>query len=232
MENEKKVDTKFDSNDNWFQFDFPDSVEKVDIPDSVENIDNSFVKFDDSLDEQFPFDDFIIEANDAITVQDNLQIDISSSIENRINSSREISLRNQFTTNLIDTIREENFEFGYISRSENIIKEQLEINSLATRNWLNEIFITHYNDEAILIGLLRIIGRFEEGIIFPQGQTLALAALIHENDEIKELGIRAFENWSSQNSVNVLKKIDISQQWLNTYKEQIIIDLEEELCHT
>ena len=94
------------------------------------------------------------------------------------------------------------------------------------------MFIAHFNDEAIIVGLLRIIGRFDESIIFPQGQTIALAALNHINDEIKELGIRAFENWSSQNSLDVLRNISINQKWLRNKKKQVISDLEEELCPT
>lgn len=162
----------------------------------------------------------------------NNQFEISSSVENQLNSTRENVLREKLTLTLINTILEENFEFGYVSNSEKIIREQFKINALATRNWLSELFINHFNDITILIGLLRIIGRFEENIIFPQGHTIALAALNHKNDEIKELGIRAFENWSSENSIKVLKNIEISPQWLCDYKNQVIAELEEELCHT
>jgi len=152
--------------------------------------------------------------------------------ENDINNKREKFLRNKITPELLNFITGEDFEFGFVSRSEKLINEQIEVNDLATRNWLNEIFIENYKSDHILIGLLRIIGRFDQQIIFPQGQTMALAALSHRNNEIKELGIRAFENWASSNSIEILKNAHIELPWLNSYKEEVIADLEEELCHT
>jgi len=159
---------------------------------------------------------------------DDFVIDLSSSSENKINLKRQENLKNEFTNNLISCLIEEIFEFGFKSKSELIIKEQFSTNTLATRNWLNEIFIDNYQNEKILIGLLRIIGRFEQSIIFPQGQTMALAALAHRNDEIKELGIRAFENWNSPNSLEVLKNVQVEVKWLNEYLNQVIEDLKEE----
>jgi len=150
--------------------------------------------------------------------------------ENDINNSREYFLSKNISPELINLINEEEFEFGFISRSEELINKQLEINDLATRNWLNELFISNFNNDGIVIGLLRIIGRFDQEIIFPQGQTMALAALSHRNDEIKELGIRAFENWASENSIQVLKNTNIELDWLKEYKNEVISDLENELC--
>jgi len=166
----------------------------------------------------------------------NIVIDFSNSVthkffskENQINIERESFLRKYITKQFIETILEESFEFGIKSKSEKIIEEQLKINALATRNWLNEIFIDYFNDEKIIIGILRIIGRFDESLIFPQGQTMALAALNHKNAEIKELGIRAFENWGSYNSLRILENISINIDWLNEYKNQVVEDLKEEL---
>lgn len=150
--------------------------------------------------------------------------------ENDINNSREYFLSEKVSPELINLINEEDFEFGFVSRSEELINKQLEKNDLATRNWLNELFISNFKNDGILIGLLRIIGRFDQEIIFPQGQTMALAALSHRNNEIKELGIRAFENWASKNSIQVLRNTNLELGWLNEYKNEVIADLEDELC--
>lgn len=156
------------------------------------------------------------------------EIDLSSSSENKVNLKRQESLKSEFTSNLLGCLSDEDFEFGMRSRSELIIREQFSINTLATRNWLNEIFIENFPNEKILLGLLRIIGRFEEEVIFPQGHTMALAALVHKNDEIKELGIRAFENWNSPNSLDMLKNVKVEADWLSEYLTQVIEDLTEE----
>ncbi|CAD5246132.1 MULTISPECIES: hypothetical protein [unclassified Imperialibacter] len=164
----------------------------------------------------------------ALFFGDEYAIDVSSSSENKINLERQEVLKSKFTKDLSKCLEEEEFEFGYKSKSESIIKKQFEINALVTKNWLNEIFIENFQNEKILIGLLRILGRFSEEIIFPQGQTMALAALMHKNDEIKELGIRAFENWNSQTSLQVLKNIEVEVKWLKDYLSQVIKDLEKE----
>jgi hypothetical protein len=155
----------------------------------------------------------------------------STSTENKINESRIRKIDEQLTQDFIYLLREEDFEFGYKTRSEEIISEQLNINALATRNWLNKIFLNYYSDEIVIIGILRIIGRFDPIQIFPQGQTIALAALTHKNDEIKELGIRAFEQWCSIESLNILRKLDIEKAWLKDYVNDVIKDFEEQLCH-
>jgi hypothetical protein len=162
-----------------------------------------------------------------------LQIDMGqlSSSENKVNFNREDYLRTKITAEFLNLLKDEDFEFGYKTRSEMLIVEQLNINALATRNWLNEIFLKYFHDESVVIGILRIIGRFEQEIIFPQGQTIALAALSHESDEIKELGIRAFEKWGTLESLNILKKVKSDSKWLQEYIDQVTFDLEAELCH-
>mgnify|MGYP006430458443 CR=1 FL=1 len=163
--------------------------------------------------------------------EDELLFDLEEdSTENKLNKVRKTILDKKITREFISLLRYEDFEFGYKTRSETFLEEQLQINELATRNWLNELFIKNYTDDTITIGILRIIGRFEPSIIFPQGQTIALAALTHKNDEIKELGIRAFEHWCSPESLEILKTMDIQAQWLKEYRDDVIADFEEQLC--
>lgn len=153
------------------------------------------------------------------------------SVENQINESRSFLL-NTNTLDFLKLIKEEDFEFGYISRSEQLLRTNLNKNALATRNWLNEIFIKYFSDHQVIVGILRIISRFEPKEVFPQGQTIALAALSHRNSEIKELGIRAFEQWSSQESLNILREVEVDKPWLKEYLSNVIQDLSEQLCHT
>lgn len=159
-----------------------------------------------------------------------IDIEHFNSAENRINKRREDFLHKNVTPLFLELLKEEDFEFGYKTKSEKVLWEQLLINELAARNWLNELFVKHFHDEKILIGILRILGRFDEQLIFPQGQTMALAALNHRSDEIKELGIRAFEKWTSFDSLNILKKLKVETKWLSEYVTQVTIDLEEQLC--
>ncbi len=156
--------------------------------------------------------------------------------ENKINRERLEFLRKHTTPRFIKLIREEHFEFGYTSQSEIFLRELLEKNSLATMSWLNELYNDNFHNDVILIGIVRLLGRFDEASIKPQGQTMALGSLIHKNLEICELGIRAFESWGSTDSlrilkqtrVSVLKQISIADKWLKQYLEEVISDLEED----
>jgi len=150
------------------------------------------------------------------------------SFENKINDNREHILETEISPLFLKLIKEEVFEFGYTSSTELLIREQLKINALATRNWLNKLFIENFQNQTILIGILRILGRFEENDIFPHGQTMALAAIVHKSAEIKELGVRAFENWGSMNSLTILKAIKVEPQWVQDYIDQVTLDLESE----
>lgn len=156
--------------------------------------------------------------------------DSSQPLENN-DVSFEDYLSQKITPKFLSIIKDEYFEFGYTSKSEELVRDQLSLNALAARNWLNEIFITYYSKESVLIGLLRIISRFEPSLIYPQGQTMALAALSHRSNEVKELGVRAFEQWCDNESVNILKSIDKKiPLWLLEYVNDVIRDIEEQLC--
>lgn len=150
----------------------------------------------------------------------------SSSSENQINESRESALHETVSPRFLRLLRDEEFEFGCQTESEEVISEQLRINALATRNWLNQLFVTHFHDPAIVAGILRLIGRFSEFDIFPQGYTMALSALNHKNKEIQELGIRAFEEWGSAGSLYVLKQLNSDTKWIQDYIDEVIADLE------
>ena len=224
---------------SFLNFDFDSTVIRgfLDI-DLDSNIKKSFldIGLNSSMEKnflKFEFDSKITEIINYSALENDSEylIEQQYSAENITNRNRENYLNKYVLPNFISLLREEDFEFGYITRSEEVLRDQFQINALATRNWLNEIFLKYFNDEQILIGVLRIIGRFSEQMIFPQGQTIALASLNHENDEIKELGIRAFEKWVSYDSINILSKIKTETHWLQEYIDQVIRDLKEELCH-
>lgn len=155
-----------------------------------------------------------------------LEVGSASSSENQINQSRESTLHETVSPRFLRLLRDEEFEFGCRTESEEVISEQLRINALATRNWLNQLFVTHFHDPAIVAGILRVIGRFSEFDIFPQGYTMALSALNHKNKEIQELGIRAFEEWGTVGSLNVLKQLRSDTKWIQDYINEVITDLE------
>jgi len=134
---------------------------------------------------------------------------------------------NRFTDTLLHLIHEEIFEFGMENAADMFVQEHLKNNPFVTKNCINSIFLKNFANIGVTTGLLRIIAHLNYTEIEPTGPTIAVAALSHENAEVRECGIRAFENWEDISSLEYLKHIKCKEQWLQDYLEQVIIDLEE-----
>jgi len=149
--------------------------------------------------------------------------------ENYINKNRLDTLRENFTRELIMLIREEEFEYGLGTKADILVRKKMEQNALATKEWLTTIFIESFTNTRILLGVLIIISRFDYYMIYPEGQLMATAALLHKDPEIQECCVRAFENWGNRHSLRILKNLKVPTKWLQEYINAVIDDLEKEL---
>ena len=164
--------------------------------------------------------------NNIIPVNDSSVISFisSTSDENEINKSRLNIFEKDFSARLISFILGEHFEYGYDNQADILVRDLMSKNKIVTKEWLNNIY--NYGKSDIMIGILRLIARFNPEDINPQGQTMATAALIHKDTEVQECAIRAFESWASIESLEVLKNLDIHQGWLKDYLDSVIKDIE------
>ena len=149
-------------------------------------------------------------------------------MENILNKRRLRQFKENYSKELLRIICEQDFEYGFDSEADLFVRGLIEQNEVVTKEWLNAVYIEHYHDMRVVIGLLQVISHLQYLDIFPQGPTMALAALVHANSEVRECGIRAFENWSTIESLNVLRKVKCDESWLRDYLNQVIRDLEEE----
>jgi hypothetical protein len=94
------------------------------------------------------------------------------------------------------------------------------------REWINAVFIDNYDDEYIVSSILRVISHFDYYELYPHGMTMATAALTHKSLIVKENAIRVFENWENPDCLNILKDVEVNEEWLRSYIEQVIFDLE------
>ena len=172
---------------------------------------------------KFDFEELFISVDENST---NFRLD-----ENLVNQKRIEYLEQKITPLFLTLIKNEDFEFGKKNESVKLIEEQLELNFAATQNWFGNLYIKNFrSNENVFIGLLRIVEALKEEALHPIGKIMAMAALNHENDEVKELGIRIFENWCSIESYDILKGIRVDTIWLQEYINQVIKDIEVELC--
>lgn len=166
---------------------------------------------------------------EAPTVIDVHRTGASVTDENYVNRRRLHQLKKQFTPQLMHLIMESDFEYGIESSVDVFIRSQMKQNDLATKSWLSEIFLEHFGQPTVLIGLLRAISRLSYLEVWPEGLTMALSALPHVDIEVRECGIRAFENWGNLHSLEVLENLHVSPAWLQDYVKRVILDLREEL---
>jgi len=151
------------------------------------------------------------------------------SVENRINKQCLDRFRKEFSNNLLKCLKEQDFEYGVDTPADKLVRKMFVENESIAKEWLNELFVENFNDQTVIIGLLRVISHFDYQEVAPQGPTMALAALSNANAEVRECGIRAFENWSNLESLKVLKHTKCDEEWLDDYLKQVIADIEEEL---
>lgn len=151
------------------------------------------------------------------------------SAENLANLSRLREYQEQLTQHLLMLIEESELEYGFDSALDVFLRDRLAENALATKEWLNSLFIQHIADPAVTTGILRTIAHLDYSEIVPQGPTIALAALTNLNSEVRECGIRAFENWGTLECLHILRTVRCPEEWMQDYVEHVISDLEQEL---
>lgn len=156
-------------------------------------------------------------------------LDDTETVENALNRIRVEQYRRQFTNAFFAAIRDSEFEFGFESIADVFVRRKLRENALATKEWINEIFVNNYSDTAITSGILQVIAHIGYDDIAPQGPTMAIAATSHTSVEIQELGIRAFEIWGNSESLSALRKVEVNETWLAAYLAQVIQDIERNL---
>lgn len=163
------------------------------------------------------------------TVESDTNIpEFDQSEENFFNKNRFEKLRLRFTEKLLTYFVDEDFEYGIKTKADILVKEQLAVNTLATKSWLNDIFVNNFANTNVLMGILRIIARIDYSVISPEGPTLAIAVLSHKDIEIQECGIRAFESWGTLECLKILLNIKTTTPWLMTYVNDVISDLQKE----
>lgn len=150
-----------------------------------------------------------------------------SNIENELNSSRFEQYKG-LTEKLLQLIKDSDLEYGFDSQLDLFLKEKMQQNALATKEWINSVFIEYFDNVDVTTGILRTIAHMSYNEIAPQGITITLAALSHTNPEVKECGIRAYENWANPECLKILRNVDVSEKWLKDYISQVISDFEED----
>lgn len=132
-----------------------------------------------------------------------------------------------FKQNFLEKVRNTPLEFGIHSDLDNYVSEAINKFSTIGREWIDRLFIDYFHDPSVLCSILRTIAHLDYRKIYPQGMTMATAATRHIDFEVRECGIRCFENWEDPEALKILSNIDIKEKWLREYLGDVINYLEE-----
>lgn len=139
-------------------------------------------------------------------------------------------IESKFQDIFVSTLKNQELEIDYKNHIEVLLENYFLENEYVTKDWLNEIYVSNYSDTRFLINIIKIIGNLDKKILKSFGIVISGSALIHKNVEVKEMAIRVFENWNTIESYTFLKNCQLTPKWLNDYKDEVLSNIEEELC--
>ena len=134
----------------------------------------------------------------------------------------------QYQQDIENIILNDDYEDGVISKSENYILNIKEENIPMVRNALNRLYLHNIINPTLLIGIMTMIGTLSYAQASPEGPTMALGLLHHNNITVCDKAVKAFEKWKSKEGINVLRSQNYDKVWMNNYVNKVIKYLESE----
>lgn len=95
--------------------------------------------------------------------------------------------------------------------------------------WVSKMFVDYYRADRIIKGLL-YIAMYYSREFESLDSLMAMAAISNKNDEVKELAVRVLESNCNLTNYQVLLSLDVHEDWLKEYIDDVIKDFQKELC--
>lgn len=141
----------------------------------------------------------------------------------------------------LQILQKSDFEDGNSNEAIEYVEKQLKINSIATSNWISELFSKYstvekddVNSLNILYGLLRIIAFLnnEDCFDYIKGPMVLILklALSSEVLYLQEAALMVIESWRNKESLSLLEEFNPSAKYLKSYAETLKKELNEEVC--
>ena len=134
---------------------------------------------------------------------------------------------NIFRNKILNMLEYIELSYGIISPVEEYIIEYLKKDKDKYQNYINNLFLDNFKDTGIIIKLIHIISHIDFNLIAPAGPTMLLGVFSHENNEVVDNAIRAFENWFNKDTLSYLESIKLREIWLQDDLNILINELKE-----
>lgn len=152
-------------------------------------------------------------------------------LDPKLKSEREARERvvQQYKNDMLDIILNDTFETGFVSQSEYYISNLCSVENYEyIREAANGLYVEHYDNPHVLTGLLIMMGTLSYKDAEPQGQTIAIGLLHHDDISVRDRAIQAFERWNSKDGLRILKQLHCDRAWLQRYVDKVISYLERD----
>lgn len=137
-------------------------------------------------------------------------------------------LEEAFSRRLAQAFDLEPLEDGHTHPAEQIIAEAIQAFSATAFAWIAfAYFEQYYRNPVVAAGLIRCLGRLAHDSALPWARFLALSGLYHDDVEVREAAVRAFEMSGGPQAIEALTaRVSVEPTpWLAEYARQVIADL-------
>lgn len=168
----------------------------------------------------------------------------STSSQNiEIENKKHIDLLRRNESYFIQLLLNADFEDGNSNEAIEYIDKQLNTNSIATSNWIAEIFskysisedVANENSRIILYGLLRIIAYLNNYDCFDyiKGPLMLILKISLDSNipYLQEAGLMVIESWRSPDCLRLLNEETFSNNYISKYSNLLRNELTEELSN-
>ncbi len=151
----------------------------------------------------------------------------NSNIEkNTITNSETIEnvekIRSYFVKAYIDSIKNEDLEFGITGHTTELVKNFLAFNKGLILTELQNLVLKNFKDKRLVYSALHTFAHLEYDLVYPQGPIFALAMSRHKDIVIQDFSIQCFEMWCNKSSLDYLEQVSIDSIWLSEYLQKTI----------
>jgi hypothetical protein len=133
----------------------------------------------------------------------------------------------EFKKNFSEKVEISDFEPGVFSIADEYLGMSIENNDSICFSWIYEIYQEKQEDMPFIEKLLGVLCHVPSDKITDECVKIVSEAINQKSDGIKEMAVRAFENWEYTDAIPFLEKTYFDDPFLEDYLKGVIQDLKE-----
>jgi hypothetical protein len=133
----------------------------------------------------------------------------------------------EFKMTLLRKVKSSDFESGYFSVADEYLEMVIENIGPICFRWIYELYQEKYEDEQFIEKLIGILCHVPADKITTECIKIVSDSINRKSHGIKEMAVRAFENWEYTDAIPILENTHFDNYFLENYLQVVIQDLKE-----